>query len=257
LSADGTNDKGEAMARILVTGASSGLGLLTVETLTAQGHEVVLHARNSRRVAATSAARHPGPVILGDLSNLDETVNVAQQATLIGRFDAIIHNAGVTEAAHLMAVNVVAPYVLTCLVGADRVITLSSDMHASGSDDLDAVEANVTGSRRGATYSDSKLYATALTLALAERRPQILAHAVDPGWVPTRMGGSSAPDDLDEGHRTQEWLATAPEDDIDPRTGGYWYHRAPQAPHPASLDPAFQDAIITALHAHTGLRYPS
>ena len=44
--------------------------------------------------------------------------------------------------------------------------------------------------------------------------------------VPTRMGGPGASDDFDEGHRTQEWLATADETAINPRSGGYWYHTA-------------------------------
>ena len=61
----------------------------------------------------------------------------------------------------------------------------------------------------------------------------MLSHAVDPGWVPTRMGGAGAPDSLAEGHVTQDWLATADQDEIVPRTGGYWYHRADAQPAPA------------------------
>jgi hypothetical protein len=65
------------------------------------------------------------------------------------------------------------------------------------------------------------------------------------------MGGPGATDDLDAGHVTQVWLATA--EDIDPHTGGYWYHQNPQRQHPATKDAAFQTELITALEAHTGI----
>jgi NAD(P)-dependent dehydrogenase (short-subunit alcohol dehydrogenase family) len=101
-----------------------------------------------------------------------------------------------------------------------------------------------------------KLYVTALAMACAERQPGTLVHVVDPGWVPTRMGGPGAPDSLEEGHRTQEWLATAPASAIEPRTGGYWFHRATRRPHPAAHDPAFQDALLRKLEEHTGIAFP-
>ena len=87
-------------------------------------------------------------------------------------------------------------------------------MHLTGSPDLDQVDFS-DPDRRHRAYDDSKLYVTALAMALARIRPTALAHAVDPGWVPTRMGGPSASDSLDEGHRTQTWLATADPAQID------------------------------------------
>src|SRR3954465_14128651 len=45
-------------------------------------------------------------------------------------------------------------------------------------------------------------------MAVARLWPDVYGNAVDPGWVPTRMGGSGAPDDLRLGHLTQEWLGT-------------------------------------------------
>lgn len=70
------------------------------------------------------------------------------------------------------------------------------------------------------------------------------------------MGGRSAPDDLTEGHRTQEWLATAPESELHPRTGGYWRHRRIQQPHPAAFDVRFEDELIDSLESRTGVRLP-
>lgn len=243
------------MVRILVTGASTGLGLLTANTLAAQGHEVILHARNEQRLYNRDISKAMADTIFGDLSNLDETIGIAEQAENYGRFDAVVHNAGVINGDDLVPVNVVAPYVLTSLMTPpSRVIVLSSSMHLSGSPRH--VSAGIAGHRR-VSYSDSKLFVTAWTMGMAWRWPNVLFHAVCPGWVPTRMGGASAPDDLTEGHRTQEWLATAQESTITPRTGGYWHHMQPRAPHRAALNEEFQEQVIRALEARTGIVLPA
>jgi NAD(P)-dependent dehydrogenase (short-subunit alcohol dehydrogenase family) len=87
------------MARILITGSVDGLGQLSAKALANQGHQVVLHARNAERGRYAqhhvSRAEH---VILGDLSDIDDITNVADQANALGRFDAVIHNAGVYQA---------------------------------------------------------------------------------------------------------------------------------------------------------------
>ncbi|GAB3274272.1 SDR family NAD(P)-dependent oxidoreductase [Kineosporia babensis] len=229
------------MARVLITGASAGLGLNTARALTDAGHDVVVHARGSGRMPDWPK------VVLGDLSDLQETRGVAEQAQEHGPFTAVIHNAGTMDPAHAFAVNVIAPYVLTALLERpERLIYLTSSMHRGGSDDLGRI-----GKRR-VTYSDSKLYVTALSAAWATRWPGTVTHAVDPGWVPTRMGGSGAPDDLVAGHETQTWLATA--DRIDPSTGGYWHHRRTQDPHPAVTNGRFQQQLLDLLGPHTGVK---
>jgi NAD(P)-dependent dehydrogenase (short-subunit alcohol dehydrogenase family) len=163
-------------------------------------------------------------------------------------FDAVIHNAGVLNGPDVLAVNTVAPFVLTAIMRKPRrLIYLSSSMHRSGSTTLRGLAPETAR----ATYEDSKLCITALAAAVANRWADTVSHAVDPGWVPTRMGGPGATDDLDAGHATQVWLATG--EDIDPHTGGYWYHRHPQRPHPATKDAAFQTELITTLEAHTGI----
>jgi NAD(P)-dependent dehydrogenase (short-subunit alcohol dehydrogenase family) len=116
-------------------------------------------------------------------------------------------------------------------------------MHRSGSADLIRIE------RGRVTYSDSKLYVTALALAFASRWEGTTSHAVDPGWVPTRMGGPGAPD-VTAGQATQVWLATH---DITPATGGYWRRRMLQKPHRAAQDPDFQNALIAVIEARTGV----
>ncbi|WP_129287463.1 SDR family NAD(P)-dependent oxidoreductase [Streptomyces sp. GZWMJZ-114] len=240
------------MSLILVTGASTGLGLATASQLADRGHDVVLHARSPARLEGLDVIDRMRGVVLGDLARPKETASVAEQANAFGRFDSIVHNAGTMNGPDVIAVNVLAPYLLAAsMPQPGRAIFLSSSMHHSGHPDVHPVLAG-----HGGSYSDSKLLVTTLALALAARYPQLLAHAVDPGWVPTRMGGPSATDDLDEGHRTQVWLATAAEREIDPRTGGYWHHRAAHPPHPAALDPVFHSRLLDALQAHTGLTLP-
>ncbi len=242
------------MARILVTGASTGLGLLTATTLAEQGHEVILHARNEGRVENPDILKHMAGAVFGDLSHLEATISVAEQVGQYRRFDAVVHNAGVMRGDELIPVNVVAPYVLTSVMEPPaRIIVVSSSMHLSGSPRHAA--AGIAG-RRQVSYSDSKLFVTAFTLGMAWRWPNVLFHALCPGWVPTRMGGASAPDDLTQGHLTQEWLATAQESAIDPRTGGYWHHMQPRSPHRAALNEEFQEQVIRALEARTGIALP-
>ncbi|MBN6056509.1 SDR family NAD(P)-dependent oxidoreductase, partial [Nonomuraea sp. RK-328] len=234
------------MALILVTGASGGLGHNTAKALADEGHDVVIHARNQARLAdPDDTARWKG-VVIGDLAKPDETRDVARQASRFGRFDTVIHNAGTMEAPEVVAVNIVAPYVLTALMDKPaRLIYLSSSMHGTGSTDLRLLADGT------ASYDDSKLWVTTLALALASRWEGTSTHAVDPGWVPTRMGGADAPDDLAAGHRTQAWLAT--HHDVTPATGGYWHHQQAQTPHPATRDAEFQAELIQALESRTGV----
>lgn len=234
------------MAFVLVTGAAGGLGRNTADALADEGHDVVVHVRSRARLAdADDTARWKG-VVTGDLADLDEIRDVARQAAGFGRFDAVIHNAGVMNRPEDVTVNTVAPYMLTALMDKPaRLVYLSSSMHHTGSTDLRRL---AVGS---ASYSDTKLWVTTLALAFASRWEGTSSHAVDPGWVPTRMGGRGAPDDLTAGHETQAWLAT--HDDVTPRTGGYWYHRQTRTPHPATHDEQFQAQLVQALERHTGV----
>ena len=238
------------MPRIFITGSADGLGRATAQALLESGHEVVVHARSEERLAAVIELVGRGSVpVVGDLADLDQTRDLAEQVNRIGRMDAVIHNAGVSTGRSVLPVNVVAPYLLTALVHRpQRLVYLSSDMHPGGRADLAGMDwsgRSVTGS-----YSDSKLFVTTLAFAVARLMPDVFSNAVDPGWVPTRMGGPSAPGDLRLGHLTQEWLAVS--DDPDALiTGGYWHHQRSQKPHPAVHDQRFQDELLHALAGFT------
>ena len=238
------------MASVLVTGSASGLGLNAAAQLARDGHDVVVHARRDDRLPEPPPGHPWAGALVGDLSSLDGVRAVAAAAEDHGRFDAVIHNAGLLDVPGMIEVNIVAPFALTALMTRpSRIIALSSSMHRGGVADLSRL------ARGNASYSDTKLWVTALIMAFADRWPDTLSHAVDPGWVPTRMGGAGAPDDLEAGHLTQTWLATG--DDVEPRSGGYWHHRATQRPHPAALDLDFQRALIAALEERTGLTLPA
>jgi NAD(P)-dependent dehydrogenase (short-subunit alcohol dehydrogenase family) len=240
-------------SRILVTGSADGLGRLAAESLLSAGHHVVLHARNRERAGSLRALIDRGAdVVVGDFVDRDAVRGVAAELNDAAPLDAVIHNAGVWSGPAVMPVNIVAPYLLTALLrGPRRLVYLSSGSHYGGRPSLGGVDWR---GRRAGSYEDSKLFVTTLAAAVARRRPLALSNAVDPGWVPTKMGGAGAPDDLEMGHRTQEWLATS-DDPEALTTGGYWYHRERREPHRSVNDRAFQDHLLQALAEETGTHF--
>ncbi|MGW9415310.1 SDR family NAD(P)-dependent oxidoreductase [Arthrobacter cupressi] len=243
------------MSRILVTGSADGLGRAAAAALLDDGHSVVVHVRAPERLAAVRDLLDGGAqAVVGDLAKLDEVRALADQANALGRFDAVIHNAGVLGGRALLPVNVVAPFVLTAEIERpERLIYLSSGWHRSGQPDLDGVD--WSGARESRSYPDSKLFVTALAAAVARLWPEVRSHAVDPGWVPTRMGGPGAPGDLRLGHVTQAWLAVSDSPEA-LTSGGYWYHQATREPHPAVHDEDFQAALLRSLADYTGSTLP-
>ena len=240
------------MARVFITGSADGLGLAAARTLLGDGHEVVLHARNRDRLDAVRDLLDQGAAaVVADLADQDETRDLADQVNRLGRMDAVIHNAGVYTGRQIMPVNIVAPYLLTALITRPRrLVYLSSGGHYSGRATFAGIDwhGRTTGS-----YGDSKLFVTTLAAAVARMWTDVVSNAVDPGWVPTKMGGPGAPDDLRLGHLTQEWLA-ASDDPAARTTGGYWYHQSRSDPHPAVLDRDFQDQLLAELAGVTGTR---
>jgi len=238
-------------ARVFVTGSADGLGHATAKTLLAQGHDVVVHVRSQARLSAVKELMDQGALAtIGDLSDLAQIRDLAKQVNAIGPMDAVVHNAGVLSGSQVLVVNVVAPYLLTALIQRPkRLIYLSSSMHRGGRASLAGMD--WTGRTSTGSYSDSKLFVTSLATAVARRWPDALSNAVDPGWVPTKMGGPSAPDDLRLGHVTQEWLATS--NDAEALTsGGYWHHQRREQAHAAVNDTRFQDLLLAELARATG-----
>jgi NAD(P)-dependent dehydrogenase (short-subunit alcohol dehydrogenase family) len=241
------------MARIFISGSSTGLGLIAAQRLLEQGHEVTAHARNRERADDLRQVLPKVPIVLGDLSRIAETMDVAEQVNTIGRHDAVIHNAAVYRLPRRVqtddglcltfAVNVLAPYLLTALLEEpDRLVFMSSGLQSGGSASLDDTQWTHRPWQWMQAYSDSKLFATMLAFGIARRRPQVHSNSVNPGWVPTRMGGPGASDDLELGALTQAWLA-AGEDPATAVSGQYFYHQRPE-PVPAAVHRADQQEAL-------------
>ncbi|MCA9645663.1 MAG: SDR family NAD(P)-dependent oxidoreductase [Polyangiaceae bacterium] len=251
------------MAKVFITGSADGLGFMAGELLISEGHAVVLHAR-SRARAGDVRQELPGAeaVVVGNVSTLAAMRDVAAQVNRLGPFDAVIHNVAVGYReprrvetvdgfSELWAVNVLAPYVLTALIERpQRLIYLSSGMHFGGDVSLSDLQWKKRRWNGSQAYADSKLHDTLLALGFARRWPDVHSNAVSPGWVRTKMGGPSAPDDLDQGHRTQAWLAVGEDAKL---SGGYYYHLAPGDLLPAAEDPALQDRLLELCQEASGI----
>ena len=244
------------MARIFITGSADGLGRLAAELLVRQGHRVVLHARNQKR-AQEALQRVPGAedVLTADLASIEATKQLAAAANALGRFDAVIHNAGINRGSgqEMLAVNTLAPYILTCLIQRpQRLVYLRSGMHLQGDPALEKIT-----SRPGkVSYSDTKFYMVLLAKAVARLWPDVYANAVNPGWLPTKMGGPGAPDDLEQGAETQAWLAVS--SDAGAKVSGrYFFHKREARVHPEADNIALQDELLAACERITGVRFPA
>jgi NAD(P)-dependent dehydrogenase (short-subunit alcohol dehydrogenase family) len=212
---------------------------MAARLLIEQGHKVVLHGRNDDRSRdALKAAVGARGAVTGDLSTIAGARTVADQVNKLGRFDVVIHNAGIGHregrveiepgVPSIFAVNVLAPYILTALVEKpDRLVYVSSGTHHGvrpRMDDLLWTKRSWSGFSADA---ESKLCDVLLAFAVARRGKDVKSNALEPGWVATKMGGPSAPDDLHQGCVTQAWLATS-EDELALSTGGYFYHQRGQ-----------------------------
>lgn len=243
---------------VVVTGASSGLGIGSTEALAQLGavvHMVVRDEAKGRRVREQILARQPGAdlrIARCDLSDLDDVRRFAE--TFDGpALHAVIHNAGVmppqrTESAQghelSMAVHVVGPVLLTELLrdrlGGGRVILVSSGgMYAQRlrADDPEYRQGEYSPA---AAYARSKRMQVEMLPLLADRwsLDGISVAVMHPGWADTPGVQDSLPtfrkltrpilrDDV-EGADTSVWLAAT---NPPPATGKFWHDRAVRPTH--------------------------
>jgi len=193
--------------RIFITGSADGLGRAAAGVLISEGHDVVLHARTRERAAALSdLAADAAGVVIGDLSAA-ETRDLAGQVNQIGQMDAVIHNAGVylepsrsaTAEGHAktLAVNTLAPYMLTALIGRpDRLIYLSSGLHHAGAGSLRDIDWTSRSWNAAQAYSESKLHITALALTPRAHTAGRAQQRRRSGLGPDQNGGPGATGNL-------------------------------------------------------------
>lgn len=238
------------MAKILVTGSTTGLGFFNAQRLIEADHQVYLHARDTAKANKVfSKLPKAAGVFSAELSDREACKKLAEEVNEVGTFDTIIHNAGVYDAPGptLFEVNTMAPYLLTSLIKMPKkLIYLSSGLHKSGKPVLEEAQIENT------TYADTKLQILILMKAVASRFPKTHSNAVDPGWVPTRMGGKQATGDLEKGFETQLWLTTS--DDKEARVSGiYFHHKKKQQPNKEVEDPDLQDKVLKFYQELSGI----
>jgi NAD(P)-dependent dehydrogenase (short-subunit alcohol dehydrogenase family) len=240
------------VAKIFITGSTDGIGLEATRLLLEDGHEVVLHARNKKRAdELQTKLSKPCKVLIADLNNLDEVKRLAYEVNSLGKFDTIIHNAGVYQSSlqEIFTVNVLAPYILTALIEKPkRLIYIGSNMHPQGSIDIEHLSI-----KKGADYSTSKLMLLMLALIVSKKYKDVLVNTVDPGWVKTKMANYDAPDSLLDGSQTQVWLASA--NDIT-FSGKYFYHLKGLDYSSKADDINMQEMLIQKYEQITGITLP-
>jgi retinol dehydrogenase-12 len=270
----------------VVTGATSGIGRATAAALAARGAQVVLVGRDRSRaeaaVAEVAAAGGPAPRLeIADLASMGQVRALADRLGALERIDVLVNNAGLMAGQRrvtpdgydeVLAVNHLAPFLLTNLLlgqltaaGPARVITVTSDAHASARLDLDDLQLE-RGWAGWRAYAGSKLANILFTRELARRlaASAVTANCAHPGLVRTRFGREvrgpmrvgvalARPFMLSpqRGAATIVYLATSPE--VAGATGGYYVKSRPREPSPAARDDAAARRLWQLSEELTGL----
>jgi NAD(P)-dependent dehydrogenase (short-subunit alcohol dehydrogenase family) len=186
----------------LVTGANSGLGLVTARELARAGARVVLAVRDTAK-GERAAASIPGSTEVRRLDLADLASVRALAAAWEGDLDVLVNNAGLmavpegrtadgfetqigtNHLGHFALTNLLLPYVR------DRVVTLSSPGHRIGQLDLDDLNWKRRRYQRWGAYGQSKLANLLFTLELqrrlAEAGSDVRAVAAHPGYAATNL----------------------------------------------------------------------
>ena len=202
-AADITSQAGRT---VVVTGANSGLGLVTARELARAGAHVVLAVRDESR-GEQAAASIVGEVTVRRLDLADLESVRAFAAGWTGDLDVLINNAGImmvpagmtvdgfelqlgtNHLGHFALTNLLLPHVT------DRVVTVSSNLHRSGSIDLDDLNWQRRPYSANGAYAQSKLANLLFTLELQRRLSEsgsrVRALAAHPGWAATNLQGRS------------------------------------------------------------------
>ena len=169
------------MSRILVTGATDGLGRALAHELVARGHEVVVHGRSRERAEAVAGEIGGAEVAVADFARLDDV-----RALRVDGIDVLVNNAGIIAAERTLSedgieltfqVNHLAGFLLTLLMLPPRTVNVASvGQRAPDFEDL-MLERGYDGLR---AYRQSKLAQIMFTLELAERRPDLVVNALHP-----------------------------------------------------------------------------
>ncbi len=256
---------------VVITGATSGIGLAAAGKLASMGARLVLAARDrARGEAALERLRAAGPgaahaIYYADLSKIAEMKRVASEiAAAEPRIDVLVNNAGALFGSRQLsadglemtfAVNHMAYFVVTlglaerlrATPGA-RVVSTSSGAHAGGRLDFDDLQFE-NRFRGFAAYGRSKLCNILFTRELARRWRDagVTANCLHPGFVATRFGDASGgafarairfaklfARTPEKGAETIVYLASSP--DVAHVSGAYFQDCRPVEPAKAARD---------------------
>jgi NAD(P)-dependent dehydrogenase (short-subunit alcohol dehydrogenase family) len=259
---------GVAGKRVILTGATGGIGLAAARQLAARGAELTMIGRSAERARqASGSISRPVDVLLADLSSQAEVRRLA--AEILQRFarvDVLINNAGAIFGSRRVsvdgieltwAVNHLAPFLLTTLLldrmqdsAPARIITTASAAHYRAVmpfDDLQAERAY--GARGFRRYGETKLANILFTRELARRLEgtRVTANCFHPGFVGTgfnhnngalmRLGmfvARLAARSPEKGAETLVWLADSA--DVSGVSGGYFMDMRERRPSHAARD---------------------
>jgi NAD(P)-dependent dehydrogenase (short-subunit alcohol dehydrogenase family) len=202
--------------RVVITGATSGIGHATAIELARRGGELTIVCRNPERGKTTRAEIENEvlgavvDVLVADLSELDEVRAVASEiCARYGAIDVLVNNAGVQNLwpritsdgfDHMLVSNYLGPFLLTNLVldrvrsaPAGRVVVVASDVHRlAGRLNPESFEhlGEYSGGRQAVrAYARTKLLDLLFALELARRLEGsgVTANALCPGLVATNL----------------------------------------------------------------------
>jgi NAD(P)-dependent dehydrogenase (short-subunit alcohol dehydrogenase family) len=247
---------------VVVTGASSGIGLAAAVELARRGDEVVLVGRDPARLtAAADRVRDAGgarPALFrADFAVLDDVRRLAEQLrTAYDRIDVLANNAGAIVLQPVTTVdgfelsiqaNHLAPFLLSNLLRdrIRRIVNTASDAHRSGALDPADLNGQLRGYRPFRAYGTSKQANILFTAEAARRWPDLPSYSFHPGVVRSRFAGDSrwvalgmklAPflRSPEKGAETLVWLAR--EDASRLISGGYYFDRRLRRLWPKAAD---------------------
>ncbi|ASW57385.1 SDR family NAD(P)-dependent oxidoreductase [Plantactinospora sp. KBS50] len=265
--------------RVVVTGASSGIGLAAATRFAGQGDEVVLVGRDPARLTAAAervrrlTGRDP-ELFRADFAVLDDVRRLAANLRdAYDRIDVLANNAGAIAVQASTTVdgyewniqaNHLAPFLLTNLLSdrLRRVVNTASAAHRLGVVDPDDLSAQLRHYRALRAYGVSKQATILFTAEAARRWPRLCSYAFHPGVVRTRFGGDNpvvafgmriAPflRSPERAAQTLVWLAG--QDPAALVNGGYYVDQRLRKPHRAATDPQLAARLWEASVAAVGL----
>jgi NAD(P)-dependent dehydrogenase (short-subunit alcohol dehydrogenase family) len=216
--------------RIIVTGATNGVGLGTARALTKAGAHVILAVRNIE-LGAQRAAEIGGSTSVVKLDLADLSSVRALPGLIDGDVDILINNAGAltnrrTETVDgfetTLATNMLGPFALTNLLlprVRSQIINVGSDAHQSAKLRLDDLELRQHKWTRMGAYARSKLAVMLWGLELDRRLraagSPIVSQLTHPGWVASNLSHLSDSPLMSLAHKTVKAVADRLANDID------------------------------------------